>query len=407
MSESYQNSEGHSVRIMQRTLKDLLLYNLYWRETIQLIEVIIAIPLCIIGSLYGIDSLVIIGLFLFMWAVLIGRFLRPILKRFFSAANHNKLGNFFFDSGLIDDAIAQFSTAISLSPKAGVCYINRAQCYGMKQAYEKAIDDAKTAILIDEPFPYAHYILGLIYDDIGNWKKAWKEFNEAIKLTEKLKTLGPKTDEVKKLQYGVSWKIAPVELMKKDVERYKIYNEIRIDTLTRLSEWHSVPEEMAVEKLLQVLSTSEQLIYGKLSKTKHALSDGNFLEFALDDLKTLPEKILQLLEKKGHKKYTEEVNSQFQRGGESAFMEVTHVGTLKNSTEILVLRAISAKGTSELMLTISRIHFDYLFSRYYSIYDSSIIFLQDGLNSVVFWIRGDFYGFLRPTKIIRVTTSDR
>lgn len=219
MTDFQDETNTPSVPIIKRNFKDSIIYYLYWRPGIFLLEFILSLVLIGIGSAGKInDVILLIGFILFGWSFL-HRFLRPFVKGIFSAANHNQLGSSFLDDGKIDDAISEFTTAISLAPRWPVPYNYRAVPYTVKKEFKKALADANMAIELDKHYPKAHYMLGMIYMEMGSYQEALKRFKDALQIIDMLTKSKPKTlIEYTKFKEEIAWRIPPIELIKKDMQ---------------------------------------------------------------------------------------------------------------------------------------------------------------------------------------------
>ena len=87
--------------------------------------------------------------------------------------------------------------------------------------------------------------------------------------------------------------------------------KLRIKSFIPLSDWASISEETAIEKLLEIFNQSTQFIYSSIPDKGQAFSDGNFLEIALTNTKPIPEKFIHFVERTRYKEYTEEIEEQF------------------------------------------------------------------------------------------------
>src|SRR5258708_6164349 len=84
--------------------------------------------------------------------------------------------------GELDRAIADYSQAISLDPKAAQYYYNRGVTYRSKGDVDRAIADYNQAITIDPKSSDAFYNRGLAYRYKGDNDRALADFNQAISI---------------------------------------------------------------------------------------------------------------------------------------------------------------------------------------------------------------------------------
>lgn len=76
-----------------------------------------------------------------------------------TAADHKELGNKAFAAQDFDEAIKEYSSAISLDPKNHVFFSNRSASYASKKQYTEAIADAKQCIKLEPSFIKGYYRL--------------------------------------------------------------------------------------------------------------------------------------------------------------------------------------------------------------------------------------------------------
>lgn len=84
------------------------------------------------------------------------------------------------DAGRIDEAIADYDSALALKPGYTEAYNNRALLKAAKKAYAEAIADYNRAIEIDPSYAVAYNNRGLAYRAIGDVSKAIEDFRTAI-----------------------------------------------------------------------------------------------------------------------------------------------------------------------------------------------------------------------------------
>jgi tetratricopeptide (TPR) repeat protein len=99
-----------------------------------------------------------------------------------SAEPHNALGDYFKETGRIDEAIAQYRIGVRLSPQTPHIHANLGVAHAMKGRTAEAIEQIKTALLLWPGFTYAHDSLGVIYAQTGRYDEAVREFQIAVGL---------------------------------------------------------------------------------------------------------------------------------------------------------------------------------------------------------------------------------
>src|SRR5262245_36669274 len=81
-----------------------------------------------------------------------------------------------------DKAIADFSKAIELDPRATLAYFNRANIAYERKEYDKALEDYNTVIANDPEFDWAYHVRGWIYYRRKDYDKALADYERAIQL---------------------------------------------------------------------------------------------------------------------------------------------------------------------------------------------------------------------------------
>jgi tetratricopeptide (TPR) repeat protein len=114
-----------------------------------------------------------------------------------NAKKSYKAGEEFYQSGNYKDAIAQFTSAISLNPDYLEAYYKRGLSYEKTREYQKAADDFKRAIVFDQKNEEIYYHLGKVYNELKLYNDALPALNTATTISrrylsgyqEKVKTL--------------------------------------------------------------------------------------------------------------------------------------------------------------------------------------------------------------------------
>lgn len=84
----------------------------------------------------------------------------------------------------IDMAINHFTKAIEYAPSFAIAYHNRAICYKLQKRYDKAKDDLKKAIAINDELPMFHFAFAKLNQKIENFDTAKKYYKKAIDIDE-------------------------------------------------------------------------------------------------------------------------------------------------------------------------------------------------------------------------------
>lgn len=96
-----------------------------------------------------------------------------------SAGTHFGLGNYFSELPDYDLAIAHYSQAIDLSPKAEY-YFNRGLTYALQNDFPDAIHDFSSAIDLNSQYAEAYVMRGNMQDESGHPAEALADFDQAI-----------------------------------------------------------------------------------------------------------------------------------------------------------------------------------------------------------------------------------
>ena len=101
-----------------------------------------------------------------------------------AAAYHNR-GVAKFGKGYLDDAIADFTSALNQNPKFVDAFKNRGLAYKTQGASDKAIDDFNQAIRLDGNSPGLYNLRGAALLDKLEFNRAIADFEKAISLNQK------------------------------------------------------------------------------------------------------------------------------------------------------------------------------------------------------------------------------
>jgi tetratricopeptide (TPR) repeat protein len=84
--------------------------------------------------------------------------------------------------GQFKEAIADYSSALHINPRIAKTYYSRALIHTKTGDYERAIEDLSEAIELNPQYGEAYYQRGLAYAEYGEYKKAQSNMNLAVKL---------------------------------------------------------------------------------------------------------------------------------------------------------------------------------------------------------------------------------
>src|SRR6516225_4713272 len=101
------------------------------------------------------------------------------------AAAYNNRGVAKFGKGYLDDAIADFSSALNQNPKYVDAFKNRGLVYKVQGTTDKAIDDFNQAIRLNGNSPELYNLRGAALVDKQEFNRAIADFEKAISLNQK------------------------------------------------------------------------------------------------------------------------------------------------------------------------------------------------------------------------------
>ena len=88
-----------------------------------------------------------------------------------------------YERGDLDEAIAEYTTAIRLYPKCGEAYFRRGRAFAGKREFDKAITDFTEAIRLKPEFAEAYYYRrALIYSEQRKYDQAIADYTETIRI---------------------------------------------------------------------------------------------------------------------------------------------------------------------------------------------------------------------------------
>ncbi|KAJ3220907.1 Serine/threonine-protein phosphatase 5 [Clydaea vesicula] len=103
-------------------------------------------------------------------------------KDILKAEEIKALANKLFSDHKYNDAVEQYTLAISYNPKVPAYYTNRAICYLKTEFYGAAVRDADKAIELDKNYVKGYYRRAVGNMALGNFKEAVKDFRNVCKV---------------------------------------------------------------------------------------------------------------------------------------------------------------------------------------------------------------------------------
>ena len=101
------------------------------------------------------------------------------------AGAYNNRGVAKFGKGYLDDAIADFTSALNQNPRFVDAFKNRGLAYKMQGAADKVIDDFNKAIRLNGNSPELYNLRGATLLDKQEFNRAIADFEKAISLNQK------------------------------------------------------------------------------------------------------------------------------------------------------------------------------------------------------------------------------
>lgn len=93
------------------------------------------------------------------------------------------LGNSYFQSGQIENAIKDYSKAIDLNQNYAMAFNNRGAAWAEKGDFNRAISDLDKALQMNPKIAEAYYNRGKTFNEMGDVNQAINDLSEAIRLT--------------------------------------------------------------------------------------------------------------------------------------------------------------------------------------------------------------------------------
>lgn len=131
-------------------------------------------------------------------------FLTDIIQKnepvpYISRAYGNR-GNYFLNNGMINEAIADFTSALKVKPDDGQSYYNRAITYIKVSRWQEALADLDSSIKYNPKF-------GLSYSNLAFIRYNLKDYNGALEAANKCITINPQLPEVYNIRAAVYFSI--------------------------------------------------------------------------------------------------------------------------------------------------------------------------------------------------------
>ncbi len=98
---------------------------------------------------------------------------------------YNNRGKIYQQLGNLDQALADFNSAIEISPKDSVFIRHRAQVYLAKGDEEKAFEGFQSVIDLDPESGKGYVVRGWAYETLGQFDKAILDYSKAIEINDK------------------------------------------------------------------------------------------------------------------------------------------------------------------------------------------------------------------------------
>lgn len=86
------------------------------------------------------------------------------------------------DAGRYNEAVIEYSRAISLLPKNPRPYLGRGYAYEKLREYDKAIADYTKAVELAPTDPQVYFMRGLLYDLVGSPQQAIEDYSMSFRL---------------------------------------------------------------------------------------------------------------------------------------------------------------------------------------------------------------------------------
>lgn len=143
-------------------------------------------------------------------------FLTDIIEKnepvpYISRAYGNR-GNYFLNNGMINEALADFTSALKVKPDDGQSYYNRAITYVKVSRWQEALTDLDSALKYNPKF-------ALSYSNMAFIKYNIKDYNGALEAANKCIVINPQLPEVYNIRAAVYFTINNLPAAEKDLDK--------------------------------------------------------------------------------------------------------------------------------------------------------------------------------------------
>jgi protein O-mannosyl-transferase len=143
-------------------------------------------------------------------------FLTDIIEKnepvpYISRAYGNR-GNYFLNNGMINEALADFTSALKVKPDDGQSYYNRAITYVKVSRWQEALADLDSSIKYNPKF-------ALSYSNMAFIRYNLKDYNGALEAANKCITIKPDLPEVYNIRAAVYFSINNLPAAEKDLDK--------------------------------------------------------------------------------------------------------------------------------------------------------------------------------------------
>lgn len=143
-------------------------------------------------------------------------FLTDIIEKnepvpYISRAYGNR-GNYFLNNGMINEAIADFTSALKVKPDDGQSYYNRAITYVKVSRWQEALADLDSSIKYNPKF-------ALSYSNMAFIRYNLKDYNGALEAANKCITIKPDLPEVYNIRAAVYFSLNNLPAAEKDLDK--------------------------------------------------------------------------------------------------------------------------------------------------------------------------------------------
>jgi protein O-mannosyl-transferase len=90
------------------------------------------------------------------------------------------LGRIYLQLGRLDDALAQFKTALAIDPTMAEVYNNMGKIHELKMEYDEALEDYRKAVKLKPYLAATHSNIGVLYARQKRYEEAIQEYDKAV-----------------------------------------------------------------------------------------------------------------------------------------------------------------------------------------------------------------------------------